>query len=98
MGQRFHDGFAPIVDATPWIVELRGRGLMWAFEICHEGGVEPDKERTGAVMEACKAHGLLVGKGGLYGTVIRLSPMLNVTADEIDELLAALTSAVTDAA
>ena len=98
MGQRFHDGFAPVVERTPWIVELRGRGLMWAFEICHEGGIEPDKERTGAVMEACKAHGLLVGKGGLYGNVIRLSPMLNVTADEIDELLAALTSAVTDAA
>ena len=26
--------------------------------------------------------GLLVGKGGLYGNVIRLAPMLNVTADE----------------
>jgi 4-aminobutyrate aminotransferase len=97
MGARFHAGFAPIADATPWIAELRGRGLMWAFEICHPGGIEPDKERTSAVLEACKAHRLLVGKGGLYGNVIRLSPMLNVTADEIDELVAALTSAVADA-
>ncbi len=96
MGARFHAGFAPVADATPWIAELRGRGLMWAFEICHEGGIEPDKERTAAVLEACKDHRLLVGKGGLYGNVIRLSPMLNSTAEEIDELVEALTAAVAD--
>jgi 4-aminobutyrate aminotransferase len=50
------------------------------------------------VLEAAKSHGLLVGKGGLYGNVIRLSPMLNITDDEIDEGVAALTAAVRDVA
>lgn len=94
MGDRFSAAMQPVADATPWIAEMRGRGLMWAFECCEPGGVEPDKTRTGELHEACKRHGLLVGKGGLYGNVIRLAPMLNVTADELDEGVAALTAAI----
>ena len=37
------------------------------------------------MLEECRRRGLLVGKGGLYGNVIRITPMLNVTATEIDE-------------
>jgi 4-aminobutyrate aminotransferase len=98
MGERFAAAMQPVADATPWIAELRGRGLMWAFEVCEPGGIEPDKARTGEFHEACKRHGLLVGKGGLYGNVIRLAPMLNVTADEMDEGIAALQSAIADVA
>lgn len=96
MGERFADAMAPLADATRWIAEMRGRGLMWAFECCEPGGVEPDKQRTGEFHEACKQHGLLVGKGGLYGNVIRLAPMLNVTAAELDEGIAALRAAIAD--
>ncbi|MEZ5227957.1 MAG: hypothetical protein R2710_15180 [Acidimicrobiales bacterium] len=46
------------------------------------------------MLEATKANDLLVGKGGLYGNVIRMAPMLNVTADEIDEGLEALRTAI----
>jgi len=28
---------------------------------------------------------LLIGKGGLYGNVIRLSPMLNIGKSDVDE-------------
>ena len=96
MGERFVAAMQPVADATPWIAELRGRGLMWAFECCEPGGVEPDKARTGEFHEVCKRHGLLVGKGGLYGNVIRLAPMLNVTADELDEGIAALQAAIAE--
>jgi 4-aminobutyrate aminotransferase len=96
MGARFASAMQPVADATPWIAEMRGRGLMWAFEVCEPGGIEPDKARTGEFHEACKRHGLLVGKGGLYGNVIRLAPMLNVTADELDEGIAALSAAISD--
>jgi 4-aminobutyrate aminotransferase len=96
MGERFRARFEPLIDRTPWIAELRGRGLMWAFEMCHPGTTEPDKVRTGAVHEAARAHGLLVGKGGLYGNVVRLAPMLNVTAAELDEGLDMLEAAIGD--
>lgn len=45
------------------------------------------------MLEATKAQKLLVGKGGLHGNVVRMAPMLNVTADEIDEGLEALRTA-----
>jgi 4-aminobutyrate aminotransferase len=96
MGERFAAAMRPVAEATPWIAEMRGRGLMWAFECCEPGGIEPDKARTTEFHEACKRHGLLVGKGGLYGNVIRLAPMLNVTADELDEGIAALQAAIAD--
>ncbi len=35
-------------------------------------------------MEAAKDRGLIVGKGGLYGNVLRISPPLNVTKDDAD--------------
>ena len=45
------------------------------------------------MLEATKARNLLIGKGGLYGNVIRLAPMLNVTEAEIDEGIDALRTA-----
>jgi 4-aminobutyrate aminotransferase len=98
MGLRFVSGLGPIVDATPWIAELRGRGLMLGFEITGPDSLEPDPARAGAVLEATRRHGLLVGKGGLYGNVIRMAPMLNVTADEVDAGVEALRAAIAEVA
>jgi 4-aminobutyrate aminotransferase len=97
MGGRLRTGLEELAAGTPWIVEVRGKGLMQAIEMVHPGGIEPDPARTAALLEACKAEGLLVGKGGLYGNVIRIAPMLNVSAAEIDEGLAALGGAVSAA-
>jgi 4-aminobutyrate aminotransferase len=33
-------------------------------------------------METCKEAGLLIGKGGLYGNVLRLAPPLVITEDD----------------
>lgn len=96
MGERFEAAMRPVAEATPWIAELRGRGLMWAFEVCTPGTVEPDKQRTTEFHEACRRHDLLVGKGGLYGNVIRLAPMLNVTEAELDEGIDALKAAIAE--
>jgi len=98
MGHRFAEIMQPIVDDTPWIAELRGRGLMWAFEICQPDSIEPDTAKTVAFLEGCKRHGLLVGKGGLYGNVIRLTPMLDVTSEELDAGIDAIRSTIADLA
>jgi len=37
-----------------------------------------------------KRRGVLIGKGGLYGNVIRTGLMLNSTKDTVDELIGAL--------
>jgi 4-aminobutyrate aminotransferase len=94
MGERFFSALSPVVESTPWLAELRGRGLMLAFEVTGEDGYAPDAARAAEVLEACKDRGLLVGKGGLYGNVIRITPMLDVTSDELDEGITALVDAI----
>ncbi len=94
MGQRLVAALAPAVERMDWVAELRGRGLMQAVEFVHPGSTEPDPARANAVLEECRRRGLLVGKGGLYGNVIRITPMLNVSAAEIDEGAAALVEAL----
>ena len=96
MGRRFVDGLGPVVDATPWIAELRGRGLMQAIETTAADSLEPDPARANSLLEAAKHHGLLVGKGGLYGNTIRIAPMLNVSGDEIDTGVDALRAAIAE--
>ncbi len=93
MGNRLRAGLDALVDETPWLIEARGRGLMQALEMVQPGTIEPDPTRANALLEACKANRLLIGKGGLYGNVVRIAPMLNVSAVEIDEGLDALRAA-----
>ncbi len=95
-GNQLTAGLTPAVEANDWIAELRGKGLMQALEFVHGGSSEPDAATTAGFLERCRAHGLLVGKGGLYGNVIRIAPMLNVTEAEMDEAIAAMLAAIDD--
>jgi len=71
----------------PHVLDVRGKGLMI--------GVELDTAaRAAAVLQGCKERGLLVGKGGLRGNVLRIAPPLSLTADEAHEGLAILTEAL----
>jgi 4-aminobutyrate aminotransferase-like enzyme len=36
-------------------------------------------------MERARANGLLVGKGGLYGNVVRMAPPMNISKSDVDE-------------
>lgn len=71
----------------PFIGEVRGMGLMQAIEIVEPGTKNPDKKRTAKFMDVCKENGLLLGKGGLYGNVIRIAPHLNVSTDDMNAAL-----------
>lgn len=66
-----------------WIGEVRGMGLMQALEIVKPGTREPDAARTMAFLNTAKEHGLLLGKGGLYNNVIRVTPHLNVSSADM---------------
>ncbi len=67
---------------------------MQGIEFYHPDSIEPDAGATSAVLESTKDHGLLVGKGGLYGNVIRITPMMNVTEAELNQGLDILVDAI----
>lgn len=83
-GRRLRQHLADAAGGVDWIAEVRGRGLMQAIETVHPGGLEPWPQRAAELHEGCKQAGLLIGKGGLYGNVLRIAPPLTVTNDEID--------------
>jgi len=70
----------------PLIGDVRGMGLMQALELVRDRRTkEPAPAETLAVMEAARENWLLVGMGGLYGNVIRVTPPLNVGLADIEE-------------
>jgi 4-aminobutyrate aminotransferase len=79
---------------SPIIGEVRGKGLMIGVDIVRPGTTEPDAAAATAVLEAAKRHGVLIGKGGLHGNVLRIAPPLTLTADEAAEGLQALVASI----
>ena len=94
VGAILADGLRAATAGLDRVAEVRGKGLMLAVEFVRTGTVEPDPELTTRVFEACRAGGLLVGKGGLYGNVVRMGPPLTLTEDEAREGLAILVDAI----
>jgi len=101
-GQRLRAGLEELQERHPrHLGDVRGMGLMQAVELVVDepaGDRRPDAEATGRLFEAAKERGLLVGKGGLNGNILRIAPTLSVTAAEVDEGLAILAEAATAAA
>ncbi|HUE80488.1 MAG TPA: aspartate aminotransferase family protein [Pyrinomonadaceae bacterium] len=75
--------------------DVRGMGLMQGLELVKDHETkEPAPQAVLQVFEETKRRGVLIGKGGLYGNVIRTGMMLNSTTDHVDELIAALDGAL----
>ena len=85
-GARLRQALEGFREKYPFIGDVRGMGLMQAIELVEDRKTkEPSPGRTAQFHEAAKRHGLLIGKGGLYGNVIRLAPSMLVTESEIDD-------------
>ncbi len=80
-------------EKYPSIGDVRGMGLMQACEFIKEDKV-PDGALVGKLFEEMKKQGVLIGKGGLYGNVVRISPPLTVTKSEVDDFIKAMDKAM----
>ena len=82
----------------PLIGDIRGVGLMQALEFVSDRITKkPATRQTGRLMEELRDRGVLIGKGGLYGNVIRISPPLNISTGDIDSFVCALRPALASA-
>lgn len=91
VGGYFRQRLDELKDKYPVIGDVRGMGLMQAVELVKDRETkEPDPQSVMKVFEETKKRHVLVGKGGLYGNVIRTGMMLNSTKDHVDELIAAM--------
>jgi 4-aminobutyrate aminotransferase len=56
--------------------------------------VHPDAGAAASLLEEARERSVLVGKGGLYGNVIRIAPPLSITEGEAEDACAALIGAI----
>ncbi len=72
----------------PRIGDVRGMGLMQALELVKDRrSKEPAAAEAALLMENCRRNRLLIGKGGLHGNCIRITPPLNVKRADVDEFI-----------
>jgi len=83
-------------DKHEIIGDVRGMGLMQAIELVEDRQTKtPAAAQTAQLLEATREHGLLVGKGGLYGNVIRLTPPMNIGRADVDQFIQLLDKSLT---
>jgi 4-aminobutyrate aminotransferase len=91
VGACFRQGLEGLKEKYAAIGDVRGMGLMQAIEFVKDRQTkEHDPETTNQVMERARANGLLVGKGGIAGNVIRMTPPLNITKSDVEQALGIL--------
>jgi 4-aminobutyrate aminotransferase len=93
-GERLMSGLRDLADKYDVIGDVRGKGLMIAVELVEHGTDRPSASAAAAALEEARKGGLLVGKGGLYGNVIRLAPPMTLSDEETTEGLQILTDAL----
>ncbi|OZE74181.1 hypothetical protein CH305_20970 [Rhodococcus sp. 15-649-2-2] len=98
IGQHLLSSLAAISRSNSLMGEVRGSGLMIGVELIEPGSKTPNRVATDAVLAEAKAAGLLLGKGGLHGNVLRITPPMTVTLDEANEALQTLESVLSKVA
>jgi alanine-glyoxylate transaminase / (R)-3-amino-2-methylpropionate-pyruvate transaminase len=87
VGTYLKERLCEVQERQPLIGEVRGMGLMVGVELVRDRQTrEPATKETADVLELCKERGLLVGKGGLYGNVLRIKPPMCLSKDDADFL------------
>lgn len=96
-GDYLRDGFCELAERLPLIGNVRGRGLLTGVELVRDREtLEPAKDETVAVMNHMRENGVLVGREGYFGNVLKIRPPLVFNRDGADILIAALGRAVED--
>ncbi|HKC79659.1 MAG TPA: aspartate aminotransferase family protein [Gemmatimonadaceae bacterium] len=95
VGKRLKDGLKELAKRHQLIGDVRGMGLMLGVELVRDRTTkEPAKTETLAVLEAARKAGVLIGKGGLDGNVIRIKPPMCITVEDADFTLDVLDRAL----
>ena len=91
MGDYLLKGLKNLMKKYEIIGDVRGRGLLIGIELVKDRKTkEHAKEETAEMMELTKERGLLVGKGGLFGNVLRIAPPLSINKKQIEKILSVL--------
>ncbi len=91
VGAHLRTGLEKLQEKYPLIGDVRGMGLMQGVEMVKDRKTkEPVPDAVTVLFEQTRQRGLLIGKGGMYGNVLRIAPPLIATKEHVDEALSIL--------
>jgi len=97
VGKYFRGKLEELQAKHSLIGDVRGMGLMQALELVKDRKTkEPAPEATTQVMERARQHGLLIGKGGLYGNTLRIAPPMIVARAQVDDAIRLLADSLAE--
>jgi len=97
VGAHLQTGLQALQKKHSLIGDVRGLGLMLGVELVKDPKTkEPAKAECVAVFERARGLGLLIGKGGFHGNVLRIKPPMCITTADADFLLAVLDQALSE--
>ena len=95
IGGRLKRGLERLMRSHKVVGDVRGMGLMLGLELVRDRSTrEPAKGETVDVLEAAREMGVLFGKGGLDGNVLRIKPPMCITEADADFALDVLDQAL----
>ncbi len=98
VGGRLKSGLHSLMREHRLVGDVRGMGLMLAIELVRDRETkEPAKAETLQVLEVARELGVLVGKGGIDGNVLRIKPPMCITTEDADFALDVLHRALAGA-
>ena len=85
VGGRLKAGLKKLMSDHALVGDVRGMGLMLGIELVRDRATrEPAKAETLELLERCREMGVLFGKGGIDGNVVRIKPPMCITAHDAD--------------
>jgi alanine-glyoxylate transaminase/(R)-3-amino-2-methylpropionate-pyruvate transaminase len=80
----------------PSIGDVRGRGLMLGIELVKDRDSQtPDRDRTAAVFESCRAQGMILSKSGSSQSCLRMVPPMCLSLEDVEAVAIGLEAAFT---
>jgi len=98
VGGYLKQGLEDLQSRHQLVGDVRGQGLMLGMELVEDRTTKaPATAQTAQVHERAKDLGLLVGKGGLHGNVLRIKPPMCIQRDDCEFLCQVLDICLSEA-
>jgi 4-aminobutyrate aminotransferase-like enzyme len=93
VGEYLRAGLDELKKSRAIVGDVRGKGLMLGVEFAGDEKA-PLPGETARIVEEAKNNGLILGKGGLYGNVVRIQPPMTINKENVDTCLKILERAI----
>lgn len=94
VGEHLRAGLREMQPEDPRLGDVRGHGLFVGVDWVRPGTTEPDATGAASVVEAMKERGMLMGKAGQFGNVLKIRPPLVFDSEHAELFLDAFGDAL----